>query len=103
MRKGTTPTIILTLPEGIDLGLASHVFVTLTDTSLKKLVEISDNDLAIDENEGEVFLPQETTLALPSQVYIQVNWTYTEADGVKRACTEIAALNFGNNLKNEVI
>ena len=103
MRKGTTPTIILTLPADIDLGIADHVIVTLADTNLKTLVEVADSDLVIDGNEVDVFLSQETTLALPSRVNIQINWTYLEADGVKRACSEIATLSFGSNLKNEVI
>ena len=103
MYKGITPTFTLTLPDDIDLGLASNVYVTFGRRG-KKVLEKTGNDLAIDDNEIGVFLSQEETLALPTgEVEIQVNWTYNEADTVVRACSNIATTWWQPNLEPEVL
>lgn len=103
MYKGITPTFSLTLPEDIDLGLASNVYVTFGRRG-KKILEKTGSALQIDDNVIDVFLTQEETLALPTgEVQIQVNWTYTEADAVVRACSDIATTWWQPNLEPEVL
>lgn len=103
MYKGITPTFTLTLPEDIDLDLATNVYVTFGRRG-KKILEKTGSDLAIDDNEIGVFLSQEETLALPTgEVQIQVNWTYNEADAVVRACSDIATTWWQPNLESEVL
>lgn len=103
MYKGITPTFTLTLPEGIDLGYAQHVYVTLGRKG-KAILQKSDDDLAIEANTIEVYLDQAETLSLPEgTVQIQVNWTYQEAGKTKRACSEIATTYWKHNLEDEVL
>ena len=102
MYRGITPTYILTLPNDIDLGAASHVYVTFADDK-GRTIEKKDGDLSIDANEISVFLTQDDTLKLRGKVALQVNWTYDE-DGIsKRACSTIAAVPFTDNLIDRVI
>lgn len=97
MYRGTTPTLILTLPEGTDFT-GCTVYVTLADQTKKEILRTTDID--IDENVISLYLSQEQTLALPWLVYVQVNWTY--GDG-KRACSNIVAFDTKRNLINEVL
>ena len=101
MRKGITPTITLTLPEGIDLGAANNVYVTFANKRGKKITK-TGTDLDIDENVVKVTLTQEETLGL-SQTYIEVNWTYLEGGVTKRAASEIVSVYFKDNLEPEVL
>ena len=104
MYRGTTPTYTLTLPEGIDLTGADQVIVTISDLDMNPLLEISNEDLTIDENEIELRLTQDETLALPAgQVLIQVNWTFVSGSNTDRACSEIVSVPSLRNLHNEVI
>lgn len=104
MYRGTTPTYTLTLPEGTDLTGADQVIVTISDLDMNPLLEISNEDLTIDENEIELRLTQEETLALPAgQVLIQVNWTFVSGSNTDRACSEIVSVPSLRNLHNEVI
>lgn len=103
MYKGITPTFTLTLPEDIDLGMATNVYVTFGRRG-KKILEKSGADLAVDENEIGVFLSQEETLALPTgEVQIQVNWTYQEAGTTVRAASDIATTWWQPNLEPGVL
>lgn len=101
MRKGITPTITLTLPDGIDLGTANNVYVTIANKRGKKLTK-TGADLDIDENVVKVTLTQEETLGL-SQAYIEVNWTYLEGGMTKRAASEIVSVYFKENLEAGVL
>ena len=103
MYKGITPTFTLTLPETVDLDLASNVYVTFGRRG-NKILEKTGGDLAIEDNTIAVFLSQEETLALPSgEVQIQVNWTYQEQGATVRACTDIATTWWSPNLEPEVL
>ena len=103
MIKGTTPTLTLTLPETVNLEEASRVFVTFADKTGARLLELTGEDLELDENKARVFLSQAQTLGFPGKVRVQLNWTYNEAQAVKRACTNIETLEFTGNLKREEI
>lgn len=104
MYKGTTPTFRLTLPEGIDLGDASNVYVTFSRKDNRKLFTKTGGDLVIDENVISVYLDQAETQAFPAgPVLLQVNWTYSEADTVKRACSEIVRVYYTANLEAGVL
>lgn len=103
MIKGTTPTLTLTLPEEVDLEQASHVFITFANKDNKRLLELQDDEIEIAENEASVYLDQRQTLSFPEIVKVQLNWTYTEAGTIKRACTNIATVAFNKNLKTDVV
>ncbi len=103
MYKGITPTFTLTLPNDIDLGMASNVYVTFGRRG-EKILEKTGSALVVNDNEIEVYLSQEETLALPSgEVQIQVNWTYQEADKTVRAASDIATTWWQPNLEPEVL
>lgn len=97
MYKGTTPTFIFTLPETVDLSMASNVYVTFAKSD-GGVVEKTGDDLVIDSNRVSVFLTQKETLTFTSKVKIQINWTYTENDVTKRACSTIKTIDVLNNL-----
>lgn len=104
MYKGTTPSITLTLPDTVDLGSASSVYVTFANKRGAKIMQKTGDDLQIDENVVVVYLTQEETLSLPTgRTLIQVNWTYIEDGKTKRACTEIAEAVFKANLEAVVL
>ena len=96
MYRGTTPTLILTFPEGTDFS-GSTVYVSLSDQKRNELIRIENPP--IEDNVISIFLTQEQTLALPTYVLIQVNWTY----GNKRACSNIVSIDTKRNLISEVL
>lgn len=103
MMKGTTPTLTMTLPDEVNLEDASRVFVTFSSRAGEKLLELTEQDIELDKNVARVFLTQAQTLGFPDKVGVQVNWTYTEAQAVKRACSNIVFLAFTNNLKKDEV
>lgn len=101
MYKGTTPTIILTLP--VDLSEA-EVYVTVADGKGEVIATVDETMLDISVVDGvseiSVFMTQEMTLAMPTgEAKIQVNWLY----GDKRACSDIKTVLWRDNLYNEVL
>lgn len=96
MYRGTTPTLILTFPEGTDFS-GSDVYVSLSDQKRNELIRMENPP--IEDNVISIFLTQEQTLALPNYVLIQVNWTY----GNKRACSNIVSIDTKRNLISEVL
>ena len=103
MYKGITPTFTLVLPEDIDLDLATNVYVTFGRRG-KKILEKTGTALTVDDNEINVYLSQEETLALPTgEVQIQVNLTYQEGGQTVRAASDIATTWWQNNLEPEVL
>lgn len=104
MYKGITPTFTLTLSdETLDLSTATNVYVTFADREGKEILTKSGSNLNIDRNVVEVYLSQEETLAFPTKVSLQVNWTYNDGGTVKRDCSDVVITYFKNNLLNEVI
>ena len=96
MYRGTTPTLILTFPEGTDFS-GSDVYVSFSDQKKNELIRIENPP--IEDNVISIFLSQEQTLALPNYVLIQVNWTY----GNHRACSNIVSIDTKRNLIGEVL
>lgn len=99
MVQATTPTFILTLPETVDLSLASHIAFSLVQGRAK--IKKFDSELVVDGQTVSVYLTQEDTLKFVSgSAKLQLNWSY--ADG-SRACSNIVELNVSPNLLPEVI
>lgn len=99
MTRGTTPTFILKLLEGIDLSSAKNVYVTFRQGS-NRLTKTGDA-LVVDGNTVDVFLSQEETLSFHTDtVELQLNWTYEDG---KRACTNIVSVSVYKNLIPEVL
>ena len=99
MVQATTPTLILSLPETVDLTQAANVYFTMKqgDSFIRK----HGDDLTVSVNTVYVELSQQETLRFfPGSAELQLNWTY--ADG-KRACSDIVILQVGPNLELEVL
>ncbi len=104
MYRGTTPTYTFTMPEGVDLTLASGVYLTFAKMDGTLLMTKTDDALEITSNAVEVYLTQEETLSFPNgQVQAQLNWLYAEAGKTKRACSNIMTINTRKNLIDEVL
>ena len=104
MYRLTTPTITFTLPETVDMTLATNVFVTFATRQQKKILEKTESDLIITEHTVGVFLSQEETKNLTGDVVkVQLNWTYVESGVTKRACSNIIDISVRENLKKEII
>ena len=104
MYRGTTPTYTFIMPEGVDLSLASSVFVTFGKINGEIIMTKKDDDLEIEENKVEVYLTQAETLSFPNgQVQVQLNWLYDDSGKTKRACSEIMIISAKKNLINEVL
>ena len=97
MFRGTTPTITMTFPADTDFT-GCTVYVSISDQNMNELMRIDSP--TVEDNVVSIFLSQEQTLALPSYVLVQVNWTY--GDNL-RGCSNIAMLNTKRNLINEVL
>ena len=102
MTRYTTPTFTLTLPNDVDLTEATNVYATFSQppVTLTKTGEA----LEITAHQIDVYLSQAETSSFASGVVeIQVNWTQNVSGEVRRACTEIARVNVGKNLLDEVV
>ena len=104
MTRYTTPTLSLTLPNTVDLTAASNVYVTFANASGIVVYTKTGNDLVVTAHQVDVFLNQEETAQFQQgTIRIQLNWTYQQGGVAKRACSEIATVNVGQNLLNEVV
>jgi len=103
MYKGTTPTIVLTLPADVDLSDASNVYVSIAKRNGAEIIRKTTSDLVIDEHSISVYLSQEETLSLPEFIELQVNWTYVQDNTTKRIASKIYTLRFENNIINQVL
>ena len=103
--QGATPTYTLTFrDENLDFRQASEICITFAMRNGKKLFELGNESLVIDEKTIGFDLTQEQTLSLPEQeVYFQVNWTYQDGGKKKRAMSERVPEFYLRNLKNEVM
>lgn len=97
MYRGTTPTFTMTLPEEIDLSNADNVYVTFSGKDSVLLTKGTE-DLQIKRNVVKVTLTQSETIGFPSRVMLQINWTYTDGNTQKRACSNIKTVEFKTNL-----
>lgn len=100
MYRGTTPTFELKInDENIDLTEADNVYVTFRTKKGKSTY--TGEALEVTEQQVDVYLTQEQTLAFPTGIVeVQINWTYENG---KRACTNIARIVVSENLIEEVL
>lgn len=104
MYRGTTPTYTFTLPETVDLTLASDVYVTFSKNNDQEIFTKTGSDIEVTEHTVEVYLTQEETLSFPDgNIQVQLNWIYTEGTKRKRACSEKVSIKANRNLINEVL
>ena len=97
MVQATTPTIIMNLPNTVDLTQAQTIVFTMTQgsTVIKKVITDAS------EQQVSVYLTQDDTLGLSNGLaQIQLNWTYSDNS---RACTNIVNINVTPNLLKAVI
>lgn len=106
MIQATTPTVILTLPNTVDLSTAQEVYVSFRQRSALAANNVLTKTLGpsvwlADGHTINVYLTQTETLGfIPSRaIEVQVNWI---TNGTREA-TLIAYLNISNNLIPEVI
>lgn len=93
----TTPTITLTFTGDIDLTQADAVFVTFF--SNRHALTKTGEALTVLAKSIAVTLTQEETAAMADRASIQANWMI----GGKRVATEIAEIDFSDQLLTEVI
>lgn len=97
MVQATTPTIIMNLPNTVDLTQAQTIVFTITQgsTVIKKVITDAS------AQQVSVYLTQDDTLGLSNGIaQIQLNWTYSDNS---RACTNIVNINVTPNLLKAVI
>ena len=97
MVQATTPTIIMNLPNTVDLTQAQTIVFTMAQgsTVIKKVITDAS------EQQVSVYLTQDDTLGLSNGIaQIQLNWTYSDNS---RACTNIVNINVTPNLLKAVI
>lgn len=97
MVQATTPTIIMNLPNTVDLTQAQTIVFTMTQgsTVIKKVITDAS------AQQVSVYLTQDDTLGLSNGIaQIQLNWTYSNNS---RACTNIVNINVTPNLLKAVI
>jgi hypothetical protein len=92
------------MPEGVDITLATGIYVTFGRMDGSLIMTKTDDDLEISNNSVEVYLTQEETLSFPNgQIQVQLNWLYPEGGKVKRACSQIMTISARKNLIDEVL
>ena len=97
MVQATTPTIIMNLPETVDLTQAQTIVFSLVQGSTNIKKTITD----VEAHQVSVFLSQTDTLGLSNgTAQVQLNWTYPDGN---RACTDIVNINVTPNLLKAVI
>lgn len=95
----TTPSFTIQLEDG-DLDNYKTVLITIKKGS--DLLELSNNDLSIDDSKNEISfsLSQEQTSEYKGTVSIQVNILYNNET---RRTSEIMSVVFGKNLHEEIM
>ena len=107
MIRGTTPTFRLTIQPkqgSVDLSVADNVYVTIKQGNVN--IELTGDELEIDENVISCWIPQEKSLRLfdGAAAKLQVNWTYTdESANTKRAATVVKEISVGEQLIRRVL
>ncbi len=107
MIQATTPTVILTLPNTVDLTTAQEVYVSFRQRSALAANNVLTKTLGpsvwlADGHTINVYLTQTETLGfIPSRaIEVQVNWITAGGD---REATLIATMGIADNIINEVI
>lgn len=119
MVRGTTPDIVLTVPESVDLSQATNVYATFSQIvepartagasiasyntigGAAVTVTKSGSELTVDAHSVSVYLTQEESLAFAEHwVEVQLNWT--DGSG-RRFATKTARISISRQLLNEVV
>lgn len=104
MTQYTTPTFTLTLPDTVDLTLATDIIVTFASQNGIILCEKSGADLDVSAHSIDVWLAQEETARFPTgSICIQVNWTNVSGNATDRFATDIARVRSNANLHKAVM
>lgn len=104
MIRATTPTLTLRIINNpdIDLTQATNVYVTIA--SPVSTITKTGPDVEVEAQSVSCWLTQEETLSFrQGDAEVQLNWTYADADGTKRAATRIKKVNIGRQLLPEVV
>ncbi len=103
---GTTPTFTLKLKRtsNVDLTQANNVYATLKQGSIL-LTKTGQDINIVDAKTIQVSLTQEESLSfvIDKSIELQVNWTYNDANTVKRAATKVATVNLEKQLLKQVL
>ena len=99
MVQYTTPTFILTLPNTVDLSEAESIYFSIAQGKLE-IVKTGES-LVLDGQNVSIYMTQEETGKFASgKASVQLNWVYPNGS---RACSNIVAVDVGNNLLKEVV
>ena len=106
MIRGTTPTFTLKIADDsdVDLTQANRVYFTICQGA--KIITKSGEQLEVSGKTVSVFLDQEDSMSLREgqKAEVQLNWTYTDADGKsRRAATPVKEVTIGRQLLKQVI
>lgn len=103
---GTTPTFTLKIKRtsNVDLTLANNIYITLKQGSIL-LTKTGVDVIIVDEKTIQVSLTQEESLnfTIDKPIELQLNWTYNEANIVKRAATKVATVSLEKQLLKQVL
>lgn len=104
MYKGVTPTFTFIAPAGLDMSIATKVWVTFSTPDEREIFTKTGDGLTVTQNTVEVFLTQAETLRLiTGENKVQLNWIYEEGSKTKRGASNIFTIIAETNLKNEVL
>ena len=94
--RGTTPTIVCSLPSGIDISGAEHIYLSLTQIYSGHQIIKSDDEITVSGNDYGAFFSQEETLSFVADepVEVQINWVFSDG---KRGCTDKPTIAFDEN------
>ncbi len=104
MIRATTPTITITINGDVDLTLADEVYVCIAQATTR--IELTGDALEIGAKTVSCWLSQAQSLQLVSgpPAKVQVNWLYTDSDGVvQRRATEIGSIEIAEQLIRRVL
>lgn len=97
--QGLTPTIIVRIPDTIDLTEAANHYVSFMQGN--RLLLKKTDGFVVEAHEVEIYLTQEETLMFrPGAASMQVNWTYSTG---QRGATRWIGIRFDANQLPEVL
>lgn len=97
----TTPTLIFTFKEDIDLTQATEVVVSLESVKTGKLIEKTGNDLIVEPKKVTAELTQEESAAFAvGEVKAMVNWLLPNG---KRPASNKKIFDIVDNLHRQVM
>lgn len=101
---GTTPTFTFKLKYNCDADLqaASGVYITFKQGS-NVLTKTGQSVSIVDSKTAVVTLTQAESFgfSLDKKLEVQMNWTYTESNILKRAATKVMTIELGKQLLSQ--